>query len=355
MQWASTDILWAIITVQTVWLFYLLLFRKARPLQSFHVSQPTTSFATAMDRVQLLRVRDDEKWRKIEKREALNPICCTGLLTHGKRTERSIVFFHGLTNCPYQFHKMANTFHKLGYNVLVPRLPHHGHANQLSDRLAHITAEKMFDLSGDAVDVACGLGERVTVVGFSLGGVLASWIAQTRADVERVIIISPALATKTIPIWLNDAASRMLPVLPNRFLWWDPETKHRAPSQSHAYPRFSTRAIGHLLRASQIVYQVANTTRPKAQSITMSLNPTDEAVDNQGAIRLAETWKRRGVNVYMHQFDQSWNLAHDIIDPTSPQQQVDRVYPILMRLITTAAPDETAQFDAAAKAIAPVY
>ncbi|MEZ4662410.1 MAG: alpha/beta fold hydrolase [Caldilineaceae bacterium] len=355
MQWTSSDILWTIITVQAVWLFYLLLFRKVKPLQSFHVARPTTSFATAMDRAHLLRVRDDAKWRKIEKREALNPICCTGLLTHGKRTECSIVFFHGLTNCPYQFHKMAQIFHKMGYNVLTPRLPHHGHANPLTERLAHITAEELFDLSGDAVDAACGLGERVTVVGFSLGGVLASWIAQTRTDVERVIIISPALATKAIPIWLNDAASRTLPVLPNRFMWWDSDTQNRPPSQTHAYPRYSTRAVGHLLRASQIVYQVANTARPKAKSILMSLNPCDEAVDNRGAIRLAETWKRHGVNVYMHQFDQSWNLAHDIIDPTSPQQQVDRVYPILLRLITNATPNDNAQPDTAGEVVAPAF
>ncbi|MEZ4713048.1 MAG: alpha/beta fold hydrolase [Caldilineaceae bacterium] len=355
MQWTGADILRAIITIQALWLFYLFLFRKAKPLQSFHVSRPTTSFATAMDRAQLMRVRDDAKWRKIEKHEALNPICCTGLLTHGKRTESSIVFFHGLTNCPYQFHKMAQMFHKLGYNVLIPRLPHHGHANHLTERLAHITAEKLFDLSGDAVDVACGLGERVTVVGFSLGGVLASWVAQTRADVERVIIISPALATKAIPIWLNDAASRTLPVLPNRFMWWDPETRNRPPSQSHAYPRFSTRAVGHLLRAGQIVYQVANTTRPKAQSIIMSLNPCDEAVDNRGAIRLVESWQQHGANVYMHQFDPSWNLAHDIIDPTSPQQQVDRVYPILLRLITNAAPSDNVPFDPHGEAVAPAY
>lgn len=355
MGWAVSDLLWTIITVQALWLLYLFVFRKAKPLQSYHVPRPTTSFATAMDRAQLLRLRDNAKWRKTEGREALNPICCTGLLTHGRRTERSIVFFHGLTNCPYQFNKMAQMFHKMGYNVLVPRLPHHGHADPLSDRMAHLTAERLFEMSGDAVDIACGLGERVTVVGFSLGGVLASWIAQTRSDVERVIIVSPALATKAIPMWLNDAASRALPILPNRFLWWDSETKNRPTSQSHAYPRFSTRSVGHLLRAGQIVYQVASTARPKAKSILISLNPCDDAVDNRGALRLAEAWQKRGVNVYMHQFDDAWHLAHDIIDPTNPQQQIDRVYPVLVRLITNAAPNSAEYIHQPTEAVAPAY
>jgi hypothetical protein len=71
------------------------------------------------------------RFQKIQGAEGreLNPVCLSILLTHGKRTKRAVVLFHGLTNCPEQFRELGRTFYELGYNVLIPRLPRHGLAD----------------------------------------------------------------------------------------------------------------------------------------------------------------------------------------------------------------------------------
>jgi len=47
----------------------------------------------------------------------------TELLTHGVRTPRVIVLFHGVTNCPAQFDSLGRLLYERGANVLIPRLP----------------------------------------------------------------------------------------------------------------------------------------------------------------------------------------------------------------------------------------
>ena len=135
------------------------------------------------------------RFQKIQGAEGpkLNPVCLSILLTHGKRTKRAVVFFHGLTNCPEQFRELGRTFYELGYNVLIPRLPRHGVADRKVDNLTPLKAEELRDCADTGVDIACGLGEKVYVAGLSAGGTMAAWVAQNRSEVARVLLIAPAL------------------------------------------------------------------------------------------------------------------------------------------------------------------
>ena len=54
------------------------------------------------------------------------PECRTRLLDHGVPTAQVVVLFHGYTNCPKQYEKLAPELADRGYTVLVPRMPHHG-------------------------------------------------------------------------------------------------------------------------------------------------------------------------------------------------------------------------------------
>src|SRR5215475_1348558 len=105
------------------------------------------------------------RFQKIQSSEGpeLNPVCLSILLTHGKRTKRTVVFFHGLTNCPEQFRELGHTFYELGYNVLIPRLPRHGLADRRVENLTPLKAEELRDCADASVDIACGLGEKVSV------------------------------------------------------------------------------------------------------------------------------------------------------------------------------------------------
>jgi carboxylesterase len=126
----------------------------------------------------------------------LNPVCHSILLTHGQRTERAVVFFHGYTNCPEQFRQLGQVFFELGYNGLIARLPRHGLADRKVENLLHLKAEELRDCADTSVDIACGLGRKVYVDGLSAGGMLSAWIAQNRSEVTRVMLIAPALGLR---------------------------------------------------------------------------------------------------------------------------------------------------------------
>nr|WP_161556717.1 alpha/beta fold hydrolase [Micromonospora acroterricola] len=112
------------------------------------------------------------------------------LLSHGSRTGRAVLLLHGYTHAPDQYDELAKEFFDRGYNVWIPRAPHHGTV----DRRAHhrVEAGDLTAYAAEALTVAAGLGEEVGVVGISGGAVLAAWLAQVRGDVvRRLLLLSP--------------------------------------------------------------------------------------------------------------------------------------------------------------------
>ena len=158
----------------------------------------------------------------------LNPVCRSILLTHGLRTERAVVFFHGYTNCPQQFSELGKIFYDMGYNVLIPRLPRHGLADRKVENLSPLKAEELRDCADISVDIACGLGQKVYVAGLSAGGTLSAWIAQNRSEVTRAVLIAPALGfSRREGTRLQKGIALLLPLLPDiRTDWFsvDPDS-----------------------------------------------------------------------------------------------------------------------------------
>ena len=95
-------------------------------------ADPAADYATAVARVSALQAEEAGR---------LNPLCGTQLLTHGQRTDRVIVFFHGHTSCPQQFAALGQQLDDLGDNVLLVRLPRHGLADPHTDDLTNLNAE----------------------------------------------------------------------------------------------------------------------------------------------------------------------------------------------------------------------
>jgi alpha-beta hydrolase superfamily lysophospholipase len=141
---------------------------RIRPLRQLPTPQPATSYDEAVARLARLQALEGE---------LLNPLCRTQLLTHGQPTPRVMVFVHGFTNCPCQFRQLTTQFFEQGVNVLNIRLPRHGMADPLTDELADLRAEELIAAVNEAIDIACGLGEQITLFGFSLGGLLSAWAA----------------------------------------------------------------------------------------------------------------------------------------------------------------------------------
>ncbi len=212
-------------------LFAYRLWRVA-PLNQVPEASPESTYASAMARAARLQQRDGEQ---------IQTACRTRLLTHGHKTAHSIVLLHGFTNCPLQYAQLDARLFNAGYNVIAPRYPYHGH-DRLSSDIANLKAEQLVAVTAEAVDIAGGLGETVTVLGLSLGGILATWVALNRADVHHAVVVSPAYGAQAVD---GDLRSRvmadLLQIVPGFFRWWDPELKERTPIPPHIYPRISSR------------------------------------------------------------------------------------------------------------------
>lgn len=288
-------------------------------------SQPAETYEAALARVEALRAAESV---------GVNPVCQTQLLTHGRKTERAVVLLHGYTNCPHQYRMLAPRVHELGYNVLAPRLPYHGLADRMAEDHAKLTAEDLVACANQAVDIARGLGERVTVFGFSMSGVVAAWIAQHRTDVDRVLIVAPGFALRAIPDRLTPLVRRVARRLPNTFRWWDPVLKAHIPGPQHAYPRYSTRALAELLRLSAAVQAASRRFRPAARSIVVVTNACDPVLDNRIAGRVVQRWRRQGAaRLQTYEFGPELDLSHDFLDPDQPRARPEQVYPTLIELI----------------------
>jgi len=262
-----------------------------------------------------------------------NAACRGFALTHGARTPRCTLLIHGYTNCPRQFSAFAPLLHARGHNVYVPRLPHHGLADRMSPEQASLTGRELLAALDDALRVAHGLGERVGVLGLSAGGSLAAYAAQHRRDVAQAVVIAPVLGTRSIAERATLPLALLAAVLPNQFRWWDPVRKDARGSPPYCYPRFSTHALGAILRLSRAVLRDARRAPPAVADIVVVTNGADESVTLPPIERLAARWAARGGNVRRHHFPAELGLLHDLIDPTQVRQQVGLVYPTLLELL----------------------
>ncbi len=263
----------------------------------------------------------------------VNPLCRTRVYTHGHRTDRALLLLHGFTNCPQQFDALGKRFFDQGWNVLIPRYPRHGYTDRLNTSISELRREHLIAVANQSATAAAGLGERLTVAGLSLGGVLAGHLAETHPSVERAVLIAPMFGLKGIPHAGMAALARAAYALPNFFIWWDPKFKDRR-GPAHGYPRFATRAYAALFQTATGVLKSARKAPLGARELVVITNAAEPRLDNRYTYRLVESWRRRGASVSTYEFPASDHLPHDLIDPANEEQNTVLVYPVVMRAIS---------------------
>lgn len=286
--------------------------------------QPVQSYAEAVQRLEGVNAKRTSK---------MNPVCASQFMTHGQKVEHVIILVHGYTNCPAQFGQLGQRFYDLGYNVLIVPLPHHGLANRLSDEQGQLTAIELKAYADEMVDIAHGLGEQISMMGISGGGVTTAWAAQNRSDIDTAVIISPAFGYQQIPTRLTAPAMNITLVLPDVFEWWDPDLKENI-GPSHAYPRYSKHALAEIMKLGFAVQVSSWQSPPAAHRVIMVTNANDTSVNNVLTSEVVRRWQGHGTNVETFEFPLSLGLAHDLIDPEQPNQPIDLVYPQLIELVT---------------------
>jgi len=214
-------------------------------------------------------------------------------------------------------------------------MPYHGLADRLTDELANLTAENLASFGDKVIDIAHGLGKKITVMGISGSGTLVAWLAQNRADIDFAFAIAPLFGLAFIPASLTKLFERIAFLLPNFFLWWDPRTKANNPySIYYAYPRYPTRALVEIIRLGMITRSQAEKSPPAAKNITMIINDAEPAVSNPEILKLYKVWQKHGKgNLSEVHFEKDLKLPHDIITPGTPGVPVEVTHPRLISAV----------------------
>lgn len=265
----------------------------------------------------------------------VNPLCQTRLYTHGRQVERSLVLLHGFTNCPQQMDALGRQLFEKGWNVFIPRYPRHGYKDRLTNSIAELQAEHLVALANRSADVGTRLGERLTVAGLSLGAILTGLVAQSRSDVDRALLIAPMLGLRPVPGPVLTAMSRLVPRVPNFYMWWNRQQKDKI-GPPYGYPRFSTHAYAALFQTGHQLVTEARRSKPGARSLAVITNAAEPRLDNRFTYALIRSWRKHGASVETYEFPIAEGLPHDLIDPGSAKPNTALVYPVVTRLIEGA-------------------
>ena len=104
---------------------------------------------------------------------------------------RGALVLHGFTGNPQSMRGLALAFADAGFTVEMPLLP--GHGTDISDMLP----TRWKDWS-EAAEVAytelAARSDSVVVVGLSMGGMLAVWLAQRHPEIAAIAVVNPLIA-----------------------------------------------------------------------------------------------------------------------------------------------------------------
>lgn len=315
---------WPVLLILTILVAIILMLLQRWNISGFDAHpNPAKNYDESLQRIQAMQNAETN----------LNPLCKTKLMTHGKETDRVIVFAHGYSTCPQQFAELGKRFYELGYNVLIVPAPRHGFADRMTQEQGKLKAEELATYANTIVDIGQGLGRHVTIAGMSMGGIVAAWSGQNRSDVDLAVVISPGFSFQGIPIWAVTPVENIFTLLPPTYEWWNPSLKEKG-GPDYAYPVYSKHTLGEIIRFGFAVDAQAAKTAPLARTILVITNGGDKAVDNTVTAQVIKHWQAHQGNIVTYEFPKELNIGHDLIDPNDTSGDITIVYPKLIALIT---------------------
>ncbi len=280
------------------------------------------------------------KFSDLEKSESALPLLPEGksrIFTHGKKTERVFVLLHGLTNCPEQFVPLARILFQSGANVVLPRARYAGYADTMNDVQGLQSGQDLLDQAAEGLDIAAGLGERVTLVGLSGSAVAAAWMAENRDGIDSVLLLAPFFSLGGHPVWMIDSLAAIFSKVPIFYKWWDDDLKEKIPGPSYAYPRYGSRCMAGTVQLSRKVRANLGKHPLKTRRMDILTTGTDKGIANNLTNRLAADWARKS-RVACFEFPEKDGVPHDMIDPHQPDAKIRIAYPKILELLGVPSP-----------------
>ncbi|MEI7528989.1 MAG: alpha/beta fold hydrolase, partial [Elusimicrobiota bacterium] len=114
-------------------------------------------------------------------------------LLHGAKTSETVLMIHGLTDSPWYMRALGGILYQQGYNVISLLLPGHG---TMPENLLTVTKEQWQQEVDRGLAMAAGLGEHISLAGFSTGGALSLDALRRHPGLsaKKLFLFSPALA-----------------------------------------------------------------------------------------------------------------------------------------------------------------
>jgi carboxylesterase len=102
--------------------------------------------------------------------------------------DRGVLVLHGFTGSPRSMRPLAESLADRGYSVELPRLPGHG---TMLDDLVPLRWSDWSEAAATSFDALAARCHGVAVVGLSMGGGLACWLAATHPETVALVAINP--------------------------------------------------------------------------------------------------------------------------------------------------------------------
>ncbi len=289
--------------------------------------QPVTDYDTAVAKISAKQATEVAT-------PGFRPDLKSILLTHGGKTRRAVLWFHGYTVATLQFAPLAQLCFDKGYNAFVPCIPHHGFKDRLSPEVSRVKAAELVRFTDEMVDLMHGLGDEIIVGGLSMGGAMTAWVAQERPDVAEAIMVAPFLGGKDFPDSLLQPVAFVTQYIPDILQWWDPVKKDKIEGGDYGYYKRSFHSLGQIIKIGFYVFSAAKREPPRAGQVWMVTNAHDDAVSNPMADRLVAAWRKSGAkNIQAFCFPDELGLPHDCIGLEVPKGRPELVYAELMRMV----------------------
>ena len=160
---------------------------------------------------------------------------------------------------------------------------------------------------------------------------VASWIAQNRADVERVLPLSPFFGVPEVPPFANTFLMNLASRVPSVTLKNPAE-----PAHDWVYQGEATRGVAEFMILGRALFSKAEASAPAAAEIHFVTTAIDDTADNDFAAELASIWRGSGATVTSFEFDEAAGIPHNSVDPAGDAAKKALVYAKILELLGEA-------------------